>query len=267
MIFEEEMKKAEMGDTAAMCCIGDYYYQKIREEGYKEKYEEAAVKYYKMAGECGEVYGMIKATEIGNISATAELSLFYELGVEVVVEHCEEVYHWAEKTLNFVDEHDSEYSFCRDTVLDNLYLALYNLALCYYFTNRKLKAEKLVSEIDKKVRNIQVDLLEALCIFGGKDAESRLEEVYELVAGIENNVEFAQLKKCQLEETVYAGATFLLSTFYSGVYSNFIPDLNRAVQILTFVKDTLQRENNKNLIEEELGHYHKKLFGGYKYVK
>lgn len=68
MILEEEIRNAEQGSIGAMCRIGDYYYQKIRNEGYENEYENMALKYYKMAAEREELYGMYRFIEIGNIS-------------------------------------------------------------------------------------------------------------------------------------------------------------------------------------------------------
>ena len=108
MILEEEIRNAEQGSIGAMCRIGDYYYQKIRNEGYENQYENMALKYYKMAAEREELYGMYRFIEIGNISAKVELSFAYQIGIQTATKRCEEVYSIAEKTLNFIEKYGSE---------------------------------------------------------------------------------------------------------------------------------------------------------------
>ena len=106
----------------------------------------------------------------------------------------------------------------------------------------------------------------ALSIFIGENDFSRHQEVYDLLLELENNIEFAETEKMEIEETVYASAALLLSHYCRGNFLNLTPDLDRAVEVLNFVKSHLKREDEKKNIENELRRYHKKLFGGYKYV-
>ena len=246
MILEEEIRNAEQGSIGAMCRIGDYYYQKIRNEGYENEYENMALKYYKMAAEREELYGMYRFIEIGNISAKVELSFAYQIGIQTATKRCEEVYSIAEKTLNFIEKYGSENEemINRGMVLYQFYMASYYLAICYYFIKSEREAGRLLSRIDKQDIGVQAKLLLAL----------------------ENNIEFAETEKMEIEETVYASAALLLSHYCRGNFLNLTPDLDRAVEVLNFVKSHLKREDEKKNIENELRRYHKKLFGGYKYV-
>lgn len=268
MILEEEIRNAEQGSIGAMCRIGDYYYQKIRNEGYENEYENMALKYYKMAAEREELYGMYRFIEIGNISAKVELSFAYQIGIQTATKWCEEVYSIAEKTLNFIEKYGSENEemINRGMVLYQFYMASYYLAICYYFIKSEREAGRLLSRIDKQDIGVQAKLLLALSIFIGENDFSRHQEVYDLLLELENNIEFAETEKMEIEETVYASAALLLSHYCRGNFLNLTPDLDRAVEVLNFVKSHLKREDEKKNIENELRRYHKKLFGGYKYV-
>lgn len=268
MILEEELKKAGQGSIEAMCTIGDYYRTKIFEEGYKQEYEEMALKYYRMAGEGGELYGMYWFVEMGNISVTAELAFAFRVGIQRSMERCEEIYEWSEKALYCIEKYGSsnENMINRDMILSQVYLAAYRLALCYFFTDKKIEVEQLISRIDKKNRGIEVNLLLAVNIMMEGGDPSRYQEVYDLLLEIEDNIEFAQSEKMEVEESVYAFAAMVLSAYFRGAFLNMTPDLNRSVKVLNFVKDNLQYEDRKAVLEKELRCYHKKLFGGYKYV-
>lgn len=269
MILEEEIKKAEQGNIGAMCRIGDHYRRKIIEEGYEQEYEEMALKYYKMAGEGGELYGMYWFVEMGNISVMAELSFAFHIGIQRGMERCEVIYEWSEKALSCIEKYGSsnEEMINRDMILSELYLASYHLALCYFFMDMELEVEQLISRIDKQNRGVEVNLLLAVnIIMGGSDGASRYQEAYNLLLEMEDNVEFAQRKKMEMEEDVYVFAAGFLATYFRGAFLNMTPDLNRSVKVLNFVKDNLQYEDRKAVLEKELRCYHKKLFGGYKYV-
>ena len=75
---------------------------------------------------------------------------------------------------------------------------------------------------------------------------------------------YAAADKATWEEDAYALTAWQLSMLYKNNGSQ--PDLESAVSLLNFVLRAVKNENNLTVIRNELSHYQKKLFGGYKYV-
>ena len=90
---------------------------------------------------------------------------------------------------------------------------------------------------------------------------------YKMFKQVVNDQEYILLEKQDLEEGIFVDALNNLATIYRVGLPGATPqNLTAAVDVLTLATRSVRNEDMGRLLNVELSHYKKKLFGGYKYV-
>mgnify|MGYP003297377559 CR=1 FL=1 len=255
MTIEEAIQLAENGDIGAMISLGDYYVQKNNADGVENAY-----KWYAMAAKHKVVYAIHMALLTKKISAESSLLVAtqVEYGVSFAMDEWRELYELASDELDCITKGlpGSEDLKIEDTIA-NLKEATYHYALCAYSLGDYTKACALIADSD----DIRSVILYGSCLIQLADNAKEMANAAMLFAPVIHNQEYVAAQKSALEENAYRTAAIQLSRI-----NKLVGDLETAVSILTFMSNAVRRDNNKQAISEELSHYQKKLFGGYKYV-
>lgn len=253
MTIEEAIQKAENDDVGAMIALGDFYFQ-------EEKDNEQAVKWYEMAAKHKVVYAIHMTVLLKLISAQAAMLIAkqVEYGVQFAMEDWKSVYEWLAEELECINNNvpGSESLKIEDSI-EKFKEASYNYALCCYFLGDYATASALISDFD----NTPSIILYGSCLIqlgeNGKDMANAIKTLTPVIC----DREYVAASKSALEEDAYRIAGIMLSRLHR-IAGNMEP----AVELLTFMSNAVRRDNNKQAISDELSHYQKKLFGGYKYV-
>lgn len=79
---------------------------------------------------------------------------------------------------------------------------------------------------------------------------------------VEQNEDYRQRKKAFQENIIYNMAVLSLCKYYSSKEQH-----DNAVNLLNLILSSNQNNESDNMLIEELSHYKKKIFGGYKYIE
>lgn len=262
MTLEEAKQMAEQGDIGAMCSLGDFYIK----QNTGDSIEEAA-KWYEMAAEKNVIYAIHMTVLSKKILAYAGLQIVdgSEMGWDFVKKDWEEVYDWASREMKMLnDEVPGSEQIDRGKAIGNYNDAVYHLALCNY----QLKNHQVVVSLLKDNNEKRAKVLYGSALFDMANYDNEYEYALQQFKFIDGDVEYASAKKSRYEEKVYTVSALVLSQLYrQGLgEKGAAPNLEKAVKLLNFVKSYLTNDGMKELVDEELQHYQKKLFGGYKYV-
>jgi len=262
LTLEEAKQLAEQGDIGAMCSLGDFYIKQNTGDGIEE-----ASKWYEMAAERNILYAVHMTVLSKKILSYAGLQIVdgSETGWGFVKKDWQETYDWALREMGMLnDEVAGAEKIDRNQAISNYNDALYYLALCNYEQKNYQEVVSLLKDTKEK----RAKVLYGSALFDMAHYDEEYEYALQQFNFIDGDVEYASSQKSKYEEKVYALAALVLSQIYrQGLGKNGVtPNMEKAVKLLDFVKTNLANEGMKELVNEELQHYQKKLFGGYKYV-
>lgn len=262
MTLEEVKQLAEQGDIGAMCSLGDFYIKQNTGEGITE-----AAKWYEMAAERNVVYAVHMAVLAKKILSYAGLQIAdgSELGWNYIKKDWQETYDWALREMRMLnDKVAGAEKIDRDQAIANYNDALYHLALCNYEQKNYKEVVSLLKDKNEK----RAKILYGSALLDMANYDDEYQYAFQQFKFIDGDVEYASARKSKYEEKVYAVAALALSqTYRLGLGKNDVkPDMEKSVKLLSFVRTYLANAGMKDLVDEELQHYQKKMFGGYKYV-
>ena len=223
MTIEEAKQMATQGDIGAMCSLGDFYIKQNTGEGIKE-----ASKWYES-----------------------------EESVDFVKKNWEEVYDWALKEIEMLDDNvPGSEKIDKKQALENYNDAIYYLALCNY----ELRNYDVVITLLKHIDDKRARILYGSALFDTANCDDEYEYAWQQFKFIDGDVEYASAPKAKYEEKVYTVTVLLLSQLYRlGLGEKHTKsDLEKSVNLLNFVKSYLTNEGMLELVDEELRHYQKK---------
>lgn len=136
----------------------------------------------------------------------------------------------------------------------------YILALSIYYQGDSLDMVDLeqVVSILEGVPSAQAGFLRGICVI----RKEKYQEAFSSLLDAYEDTNYANAVKEPLEEGIYSEGIRELSLLYRIEKS----DLNKAVEVLNHGIATVKDADFRKPLQDELNHYSKKLFGGYRYV-
>ncbi len=243
MDIELTKKAAEEGDADACIEVGKWIYeQKQNAQGMRE-----ANKWYEMAANLGhpQGYRMVILGKKVFAHATTQMAAYQEAG-----EAWNEIADWADKMRKLINCSDDDIAFAEDEFFD----ACYHVGVCMVCADQADSAYNMFKNVD----NVKVNVLKgaAIKINSGED----LINSYQLLSGLED-LEYISMIGDKAEEIVAALGALRISAYYRLIKN----DSDQAFSSLDKVANALDDGTGKNIIVDEMQHYKKGLFGGYKY--
>lgn len=258
MTIDEAIQLAESGDVGAMISLGDYYVRQNNGEGITQ-----AADWYEAAAKKNVIYAMHMTVICKKILAYAGLQVAShdEFGADFAMNDWKEVYYWASKELEYIcAKAPGTEKINVDDVRKNYAEASYFYALTCYWGDRYADVTDVISGFD----DTRSRILHGAALIQLAENDAQMNRAIGVLKPIIKDAAYAETEKNAWEEDVYALAALQLSLLYKGQGTQ--SDLEEAVSVLTFVLRAVKNENNTSILSDELKHYQKKLFGGYKYV-
>lgn len=264
MTLEEAKELAAQGDLGAVCSLGDYYMLDQQDM-------EEAEKWYEIAAKQDVFYAVHQLVGVERMKALAALMIAdreeIEYGWYFAGQDWQKLYDWSLKELNMINASvPGSETVDTDKVFKDLKDTVFHLALCNY---EQRNYEKIVSLLKGIVSETREQMLYGSAVFETAETEQDYEYAYEMFQAVVADNNYATATKSRHEETIYVIMTITLAGFYrEGLGERgAVPNIEKAVNVLTTIQQNLQNEKAKMIMEAELQHYQKKIFGGYKYIK
>ena len=139
--------------------------------------------------------------------------------------------------------------------------ACYGLALVAYMRdNNYQRVVEMLNESHN--HDTKAKVLLGLGLFN----TGNYEDAYAVLNTISQDRAYANLEKDALEESLYAAGLHNLSNIYRiGLPGTVQQNLDSAVSILNMAISVIRDAEFRKILQDELSHYKKKLFGGYQY--
>lgn len=262
---EETIDLAHKGNTAAMVILGGYYNKLAIEGEFNDDYFQEAKKWYSLAEEKGNLVGAYRYI----------LCLAFEANVLKQVDFIGSKENWElllQKTLQLIYKLNQNKLDIESIDINSLYKTkrdgIYYLSIIYYFEKDINKAYNLISENDdsrSKILNILCQIeLNSTTDPEKYDRNVLLfeENMKFLKSFFEQSDSYRRSKKTYHENLIYNMAVLTVCKYYSSLEQH-----EEAVKLLNLVLDSDPNNQSNDMLIEELSHYKKKLFGGYKYIQ
>lgn len=141
--------------------------------------------------------------------------------------------------------------------------ALYALGLRIYAEDENNQRWREIIDLISTVHSTKAFALHGCCSVH----LDNYDKAFQMMQRVVKDRDYAAQQKEVTEEAIYCDLLRYMAAFYRiGVPGVVNQDLDTAVSILTFGLSSMYTKDFKKYFEEELRHYQKKLFGGYKYV-
>lgn len=249
--FEELKRKAESGDVDAMTTVGDAIQTYYAQQGKPAAGVAEALPWYEQAANCGSVYGAYKSVLGKNILRAGSKSLG---AWEKVIDISNDIFQYARIVLHDPDVVDK----AKDQVAEIVEIAGYNFALALYLSHRE---EDVITFLDST--HIEKGMVEINSLLYGLCKMSDPSEAYEWLHILEGNGKnLLSDTKDIYDESIIMNAYGTLSAIYR-IQMN---DCDRARDVLLEGLEVIDHPELNALLQKELAHYRKKMFGGYQYV-
>lgn len=245
-------------DPDIMCQFGQHYMSLHTPEGDAE-----GIKWFKKAADLGHPIGMDLYASAKYLEARKFIVKF---DMENAVEPLEEALKVSEqslpKLLALCKEHPQALERFRGAAA--MFSSIrYQLMQAYYFTNRKKDLLQLVPP-DKRTCGEKL-------LWGITASELQLNDYRQIflnLSALETDWAYCTLKKTELEDFFFQYAAQCLALMYrTGIATGTEPDVNRAYSVLAKVEPLLEHEMARREMKKCISHYHKKLLGGYEYIR
>lgn len=252
MSIDELQRLAEQGDTGAMIELANQIY-----DGEDYLKIEEATSWELRAAEAGSVAGVMRSITGCNLLACINL-LPDITDWQEALRYARLTIHWSNVALKEIqlDEEDSQ--LVNNTRTESRYYC----GLCNYFL-QDYKAAMLALQDIAEPR--------AIVLYGasayGSEMPNRLETAYRFLSQIERDNGYIMAEKEHYEDAILSIAACELSVYYRVGLPNVAPlNMEHAVSLLNRVLAGLKDDTAREMIQQELKKYQKKLFGGYKYI-
>ena len=263
MTLEEAKELAAQGDLGAVCSLGDYYMSEQQDM-------EEAEKWYEIAAKQNVFYAVHQLVGVERMKALAALMIAdreeIEYGWYFAGQDWQKLYDWSLREINMINASvPGSEKVDTDKVFKDLKDTTYHLALCNYQQENEQQVVSLLRGMDET----RAKVLYSLAIFDTAETEQDYEYAYELFKSVIADWNYARATKSRHEEAIYVIVVITLAGFYrEGLGERgAVPNIEKAVNVLTTIQQTLENKKAKMIMDAELQHYQKKMFGGYKYVK
>ena len=252
----EVFDKANAGDIEAMLELVRYYAGDGHDHG-------KAMEWSDKAADSGSVNGMFYSILCHNITALgAEAINGWDYAIEnwrVCIDRISFLLHAQSEGIISLSAENLD-------MLENQNEdAVYGIALAKYMRNNGSKEdceEILGMDIDNVSGRMRAII--ALCLLEHRDTRNGYYEL-QLLA---DDKSYNSAKKGDAEQVVYCTAMTTLADIYrQGIDDYAFSDNTAAVETLNKALNGIENEGMRETLLEELGHYHKRLFGGYKYIE
>ena len=254
MDLEKITSLAQNGDIPSMHKLAEYYFD--CKEYYKADF------WYKKLYNNGLIGAVTLIALLNNHFAKMHMELD-GLSDPETIPAIKEAYVWAKKKKQHIVAGEiSVDSQEKAEAIEEAEAAAYNLAIAHVF-------RKEYTEIASLSDDLVTTRGKIICGLGRKlsaKSEADLYAAYEKLVVLERNTEYASKSKDSREEFIYTWALIELSNLCRCGVKNISADISRAFDILSFGNVYVKDTENKDSIQNELSHYNKKMFGGYKYI-
>lgn len=248
MTKQELIKMAEAGEADAVKALMEL---SIQENNLSE-----AIEWAEKGAELGDCICMIKLSRLLEIRIKQSKTMgFWAL----ILDDSQTIQRHMKKIRDLIKE--GKVTIDDDLIANNDRLfrdAVYNEASAYYATDDNASVIRLLSTSTRT----KEAYLYGMSLFNmGRDDEKAVSVL--LHAFADNS--YANASKDAFEEMVYLSAMHTIAA-YERIHRN---NLEKAVEILTQALRDIQNDANRDasaMLTKELSRYHKKMFGGWKYI-
>lgn len=257
MTLKEAIAAAEHGDVKAMLSVANFY--KNSGEELSVENMEQALKWYEKAAQTGNVYGLEMAGRAHAISAALSL----EIGA-----YADSIKEWNLAFQNFSPllQYKGYSTEKQQDIRYEAWLCIYKTAYCNIRMKKYHDALYILDRISTEAVSKEM-MLKAICQFHIVEQAEEYDTVYQILKNFETPSSMACLNDATSdeEEVILASGYIMLSTLYRIGVSSVPSDVDRAHDILYRILEYAKGDMAIELIQEELRHYKKKMFGGYRY--
>lgn len=245
-------------DPDIMCQFGQHYMSLHTPEGDAE-----GIKWFKKAADLGHPIGMDLYASAKFLEASKFIKKF---DMEHAVAPLEEALQMSEQSLSkllaLCTDYPEALSRYRGAV--SMFFSIrYQLMLAYYFTDRK---KDLLQLVPPEKRTCREKLL-----WGITASELQLNDYRQIflnLSAMETDSTYCISQKTSAEDFFFQSAAQYLALMYrTGIATGAEPDVNRAYSVLAKVEPLLEHEIARREMKKCISHYHKKLLGGYEYIR
>ena len=255
MSLDELTKQANAGDVEAMLELSRYYQNLNSFEGM-----EKSLVWSEKAAEAGDPNGVVwtayKYPVLAMINESQSVGDYQTAAFQ-----WGKAKKWASQSIEQV-ELDDEIKKEIDDIIDN---AEYGIGAAYYYQKDYVAVLNTLSGKN----DIRSSILRGCALFAIASGEQELTQAYNALRVIENAGTYYNTVNSgpDYEQRLFIRANRFLSSFYRiGIRGYVEVDLDHAVLVLTNAQRAINNADLKSQIQNDLGHYKKKLLGGYKYI-
>lgn len=262
MTIQKSLAEAKLGNVHAMLKVADFYFRKMNRED--DNYADnlnLALEWYEKAAQTGDAYEL-EMTSLG-YAIFAEVSI--QIGAyERSLREWTQVYRYALPVVSYPGYPRAKRQQMHDQVMKSLYKAAY----CNYLLKRFDEALDILEKMSPEPYSKEM-MLKGICLFEVAEQIRDFEIAYEALGDFDSLETFDCIWNAvdELEELVFAKGYLFLSIYHQTGLAGVSRDMNRAYSILSIVSDEVTGDMAWNVIQGELSHYKRKLFGGYRYIE
>lgn len=260
MTLEEVEQRAKQGDVEAMCSLGAYFF-----DGKTHEAKRLGEIWYEKAAKRNHPFAVYMTVRIKNINAYALLHATHNH--RTAIDDWIEAYKWACRLIDLLNaETPGTEKIDRESAIQSYADATYFLAMCNFRLQNYQEAADLLQNIITEKR---AKILFGEVLMDMADSDDEMYDAIRQFRFIDGDVEYATAVKGFLEGVEYTVSAITLSHSYREGWadSSAKPSIEKAIKLLNFVKLYLKDDGLKEVVDEELQHYKKNLFGRYSYVK
>lgn len=253
MTISEIKALAEGGDVQAMMALGEHYYDKYQEDDFPLAAEKS-LPWYEMAGMHGDVEGASRCMILGS----AQVLMAKEAGdFDQMREHAA---YFSKVSTQYMDIDDLVASSAYEEIGKCMDVCLYAFAVSCYLNEKFAVAANGLDAIKEDSEYYgMAQVLKGICL---SDMDKDLEGAECLtILGNDMNSLLPSAHDSVDEEILERG------TLYFALYLRMLErKTDAAYELINRALDVIDDEQVRAILLDELTHYKKKLFGGYKYV-
>lgn len=262
MTIQQALTEARRGNVQAMLQVADFYSRKMnQEDGHYADNLSLALEWYEKAAQTGDVYAL-EMTSSG-YTIFAEISI--QIGAyEDSLREWTQVYKYTLPLVKYPGYSREK----RQQMHEQVMKSMYKIAYCNYLLHRFDAAIDILEKMSPEPYTKEM-LLKGISQFEVAEQIIDFEIAYEALGELEVQEMYDCIHNAvdDLEEMVFAKGYMFLSIYYRTGLAGVPRDINMAHSILSMVSDEVTGEMAWNVIQGELEHYRRKLFGGYQYVE
>ena len=255
MSLEELLSSANVGNVEAMLELSKYYKDMNSYDGMEQSlvWSEKAAELGDPSGVVWTAYGYPVLAMINETQSVGDY--------KTAAFQWERAKRWASQSLAQVDL-DAEMESEINKIIDD---AEYGMGAAHYFQKEYTTT---LHDISGK-SDVRSSILRGCALFAVASGEQQLIEAHNSLKVLDNSpAYFTSINNApDYEQRLFVRANRFFASFYRiGIKGSVGINLDHAVQILTTAHGAVDDADLKGQIREDLDHYKKKLFGGYKYV-